>query len=159
MARTIQPTTTDTTLLDTNVYNTIDGTGLDPVQPSFGTTSVKAAGIVKLVNRFLKLLYTLKGSNYLDKEEGTNFIQLFNLNVQDTSVAQARVQDAIDDATEQIIAVQSAQGVPNSERLRAATMTRFQVDESRTVNIEITLEVLTGGSTTVQLPSITVDTL
>jgi hypothetical protein len=159
MARKIQPTTTDTTLLDTNIYNTVTEDGIDPVSPSIGTTSVKSAGIAKLVNRFLKLLYTLKGTNYLDKEEGTEFIQLFNLNVQDAVVAQAKVQDAIDDATDQIISIQSAQGVPNTERLRTATMTSFRVTDAREVQIGITLEVLTGDQTTVQLPSITVDAL
>lgn len=159
MARKIQSTTTDTTLLDTNIYNTITGDGIDPVSPALGLKSVKSAGIVKLVNRFLKLLYTFKGTNYLDKEEGTKFTQLFNLNVQDSDVAQAKVQDAIDDATEQIIAIQSAQGVPNTERLRLATMSSFEVTEAREVRISITLEVLTGDQTTVQLPSITVDAI
>ena len=159
MARKIQSTTTDTTLLDTNIYNTVTEEGIDPVSPALGLTSTKSSGIVKLVNRFLKLLYTLKGTNYLDKEEGTKFTNLFTLNVQDSDVAQAKVQDAIDDATEQIIDIQSKQGVPNSERLRQAVMTSFQVTESREVQIGITLEIVTGDQTTVQLPSITVDTL
>lgn len=159
MARTIQSNTTSNILLDTNIYNTISADGVAPVLPALGLSSTKASGIVKLVNRFLKLLYTLKGTNYLDKEEGTLFTNLFSLNVQDSDVAQTKVQDAIDDATAQIIAIQSRQGVPNAERLRAAVMTNFQVTSTREVQIAITLEVLTGNQTTVQLPSITVDAI
>lgn len=158
MARDIKSTTTDTELLDTNIFNEIDGTGAIPVQPTLTTQSTKCAGIVKLVNRFIKLLYTIKGSNYLDKEEGTEFVQIFNLNIQDSDVAHSKVQDAIDDATEQIIATQSLQGVPNTERLRRTFISAFDIeDETRELSIEITLEVLTGDTTSVQLPSITLE--
>jgi len=157
MARVIQETTTDTVNLDTNIYSTITAAGVAPVVPSFGVTSTKSAGIVKLVNMFIKLLYTLKGTNYLDKSEGTYFTNLFTLNVQDSSVAQSKVQDAIDDATEQIVTVQASLGVPNTEKLKSVTITTFVVNADNDVEIGLTLEVLSGSATQVQLPSITLD--
>ena len=157
MARMISPTTTDTALLDTNVFNEITGEPQFPVQPTLGVTSTKVAGIVKVVNRFIKLLYTLKGTNFLDKSEGTYFTNLFTLNVQDEELAQSRVQDAVDDATNQIIKVQSLQGVPVNEKLRSATLTQFTVSETREVLMGVSLLFIGGNQTTVQLPSVTLD--
>lgn len=157
MARKIYATTIDKELLDTNIYNNITVDSSKPVQPSLGTTSTKAAGIVKLVNMFLKILYTYKGTNYLNKNEGTYFTSLFNLNVQDIGVAESKVQDAIDEASAQIMGFQSIQGVPDSEKLRRAYISNFELDDDDTVLMEINIEVVSGVTTAVQLPSITLD--
>ena len=159
MARTISNTTTSSTLLDTNIYNNITADSSEPVSPTLGTTSTKSFGIVKLVNMFLKMLYTFKGSNFLDKNEGTEFTSLFNLNIQDASIAESKVQDAIDEASLQITRMQSIQGVPETEKLRRAYISNFEVTDERVVLISINLEVVSGESTEVQLPSVTLDTV
>ena len=157
MARIIQNNTTDSTRLDTNIYNTITEDGTNPVVPTFEATSLKTAGIVKVVNMFIKLLYTLKGTNYLNKQEGTYFTNLFTLNVQDADVAQIKVQDAVDDASEQLITIQAELGVPTTEKLRQVYIDTFLVSDNNEVEIGLTLEVVSGNQTTVQLPSITLD--
>lgn len=157
MARTIYDTTIATELLDTNIYSNITADGSAAINPSLGKTSTKSAGIVKLVNMFLKLLYTYKGSNYLDKNEGTYFTALFNLNVQDIDVAESKVQDAIDEASTQIQSAQSLQGAPDTEKLRRAYISKFELDEDNTVLMAINIEVVSGVATAVQLPSITLD--
>lgn len=157
MARTIYSSVISSTNLDTSIYSTITSEGKDPVTPSFGTTSKKAAGIVKLMNMFLKLLYTEKGSNYLDLEEGTDFVQVYSTVPTSENVVLAKVQSAMEDAAEQIMFNQSLRGIPVTEKLRRAYLDSFSVTydaEGRSVlNIAIGLEVVSGDSTAVQLPS------
>ena len=157
MARTIIKETTDTERLDTNIFNTITGDSSQPVAPSLGTTSTKSAGIVKVVNIFIKLMYTLKGSNFLDKAEGTFFVNLFHYNINDLDVAKSKVQNAMDDAFEQIQKTQAATGVPDTEKVSFVTITNLTQEENGDLDIEITLGVESGATTAIQLPSTTLE--
>lgn len=157
MARTITNTTTTRTNLDTNIYNTITADSSQPVTPSFGTKSTKATGVVKLVNMFLKVLYTYKGSNYLNKDEGTTFVKIYDLAPNDEDAVLTRVQTAIDDAAEQIMYNQTTLVVPDNERLQRAYVDSFSIvydsNGRSEVKIAIGLDVVSGDSTAVQLPS------
>ena len=157
MARTITSTTTSRTNLDTNIYNTITADSSQPVTPSLGTKSTKATGVVKLVNVFLKTLYTYKGSNYLNKDEGTTFVKIYDLAPNDEDAVLARVQTAVDDAAEQIIYNQSTVVVPDNEKLQRAYIDSFSIvygnGGKSEVKITIGLSVVSGDSTAVQLPS------
>ncbi len=155
MARIINSSTTKgNSLIDTNIYNPIEEVSTQPVLPTFTTTSTKADGIVKLVNRFIKLLYTLKGSNYVDKQEGTYLTRLFSISNSNESYLQSKIVSAIRDAEVQIKKVQEKQGVPLEEKLKVAQLVGFWIDEERKLQIEVTLEVMTGYTTPVSLPSI-----
>ena len=155
MARIINKNTTRSdSLLDTNIYNPITEDSVYPVQPSMTEVSTKADGIVKLVNRFIKLLYTLKGSNYIDKLEGTYLPQLFSANNANDDFLQSKILAAMLDAESQVKRVQAVYGAPLTEKLKTATLLGFWIDEDNKLQIEITLEVVTGYKTPVSLPSI-----
>ena len=72
-------------------------------------------------------------------------------------MAQIKVQDAVDDASEQLITIQAELGVPTTEKLRQVYIDTFLVSDNNEVEIGLTLEVVSGNQTTVQLPSITLD--
>ena len=157
MARVISSSTTATTYLDTNIYNTITSDGSQPLKASLGTKSKKSAGIVKLANMFLKLLYTIKGSNYLDKNEGTAFVRIFDMATSDEDALVSRVHMAVEDAAGQIEYNQSLYEVPTDERLKRAYISAFSVTQdgkgNNNINMAIGLEVESGLTTQVQLPS------
>lgn len=157
MARTVYGTTISNSSLDTNIYNTITADGKTATIPSFGTVSKKSAGIVKLMNMFLKLLYTEKGTNYTNPEEGTNYVQVYNYAPTSAGAVRSHVQLAVDDAAEQIMYNQSLYGVPTTEQLKKAYIESFSVTydsaQRSVVNVAIQLEVVSGDTTAVQLPS------
>ena len=157
MARTISEKTTTQTFLDTNVYNTITADSSQPITPSLGVKSAKSTGVVKLINMFLKLLYTVPGSNYLDKTEGTNFVRIYDIAPSDEDAVLTRVQTAVDAAAEQIMYNQSLLTVPDNEKLQRAYVDSFSITYDSggrsQVNITIGLEVVSGSNVAVQLPS------
>ena len=157
MARAISSSTTATTFLDTNIYNEITSDSSQAIKPTLGVKSKKSAGIVKLANMFLKLLYTIKGSNYLDKNEGTTFVRVFNMSTADEDAVLTRVHTAVEDAAGQIEYNQSLTEVPPAERLKRAFISSFSISRDVSgndiINMAIGLEVESGLTTQVQLPS------
>lgn len=156
MARTISETTSSTTFLDTNIYNVITKDSSQSLTPSLGTKSKKSAGVVKLANMLLKLLFTVKGSNYLDKEEGTTFVRVFTMAMHSEDAVLVRIQAALDDAVTQIESNQASYDVPDTEKLKSAYVSSFGITEngnSKNFEAAITIEVASGDTTDVQLPS------
>ena len=106
---------------------------------------------------FIKLLFTQKGSSYINKLEGTYFSRIFDTNVRDGDAVLSKIQDAMDDAADQIMAMQSLRGAPSEEKLTSAEISSFEVVDGRNVAVEIKLSVAAGEQAVVQLPSITLE--
>jgi len=92
--------------------------------------SLKVSGPQALVNRWIKTLMTPKGSNPLDKSEGTAFGRLAGSNI---SMRNRDVDDvlilAIEDANDQVRQQDLIGMFPANERLANATLIE---DQSRT---------------------------
>jgi len=89
--------------------------------------SLKVSGPQALVNRWVKTFMTPKGSNPLDKEEGTAFGRLVGSNI---NVYHHGIEDiillAIEDANDQVRR-QDLEGLfPENERLANATLLKQQ---------------------------------
>lgn len=85
--------------------------------------SLKVSGPQSLVNRWVKTFMTPKGSNPLDKEEGTAFGRMVgaNINSYDHGIEDV-ILLAIEDANEQV-RKQDLEGMfPENERLSNATL-------------------------------------
>jgi len=92
--------------------------------------SLKVSGPQALVNRWVKTLMTPKGSNPLDKSEGTAFGRLAGSNI---SMRSRDIDDvlllAIEDANDQVRQQDLIGMFPTNERLSNATLL---VDQTRT---------------------------
>lgn len=121
---------------------------------TFGYASaVGVKGPQKLINRWLKCLFTLKGSDLLDKAYGTGFPELIGSNIsrrQDFVDAMALF---IDDCNEQIRAFDLTQFPPEEERLASATLTSVVERGADGYAVYVTLKNGAGTVLTVQVPT------
>jgi len=91
---------------------------------TFGFTSaVGVKGPQKLINRWMKCLFTLKGTDLLDKAYGTGFPEIIGSNVSRLSDFTDAMTLFIDDCNSQIKAFDLAQFPPDDERLDTAIIT------------------------------------
>ena len=84
------------------------------------------SGAQKLLDRWLKVFMTPKGSHSWRRAEGTEFVSLLTSGVSNLDELQVDILDCIEDATEQVKAQdQRAVGRFASERLLTAKLLRF----------------------------------
>lgn len=121
---------------------------------TFGyASSVGVKGPQKLVNRWLKCLFTLKGSDLLDRGYGTGFPEIIGSNI-------SRMQDFVDamslfvdDCNEQIQAFDLAQFPPDDERLASAVLSNVVPRGDDGYDVYVTLKNVAGTLLTVQVPT------
>lgn len=157
MTRPVQQKTTSISSLDLNIVTNISLSPNQPVQTGFETSSTKVAGILKAANMFYKILFTKKGSNPLDSDEGTDFVDLYESSIADNEVLFSFVNTEVDSAFEQIQSYQEDAGVDDTEKIVAARIVNFSTDtETNELNVNIGLFVASGETTTLQIPSIVI---
>lgn len=106
---------------------------VDPSEQTFGANfsfgvanPILVTGFQALVNRWMKIFMTPKGSHPVRRTEGTEFPYLFGSNVVDIPSLEACVSEYLDDASAQVQAVDKASpNLPAEQRLRAATLIQF----------------------------------
>lgn len=106
---------------------------IDPAQQttganfSFGLASpILVTGFQSLVNRWMKIFMTPKGSQPIRLLEGTDFAYLIGSNVSDLGSLEAVVAEYLDDATQQVQAVDRvSRTLTNDQRLRSAALIQF----------------------------------
>lgn len=110
-------------------------------------------GPQKLLNRYVKAFLTTQGSNPLHRKDGTDFTSLVQGNVEDPEDVQAALLLMIDDAADQIKAVdQRSPWLDNDERLRAANLTIFRQIGPTRFEVHIELTTTSGARVTALLP-------
>lgn len=94
---------------------------------TFGPSGpIAVEGMQKLVNRWLKVFLTPRGSHPWRRSEGTEFYQLLGGSVESLRGSEALVIEAIDDANEQVSSQDRAEITrPATERLQSAALLRF----------------------------------
>jgi hypothetical protein len=106
---------------------------VDPAEQSYGanfsfglTAPIQVTGFQALINRWLKIFMTPKGSHPVRRQEGTEFAYLIGSNISDIPSLQATIGEYIDDANQQVQAVDRASPLlAANQRLRSATLKQF----------------------------------
>jgi len=155
--RPVQNKTTNATGLDTNIVTGISLTDTIPVNTGFDSSSTKATSIVKASNMFFKVLLTEKGSNPLNKSEGTEFPSIFESGITDKEILFTIASEEVEDAFTQVKDFQEDAGVPEDEQIVNALIVKFFINpETFELEMDINIFVASGEKTTLQLPSIVV---
>jgi hypothetical protein len=102
-------------------------------------------GIQKLVNRVLKCLLTIKGSDIGDAEYGTNLMQAFVGNVDPSTIAELATM-AIHDVERKIREYDSQKSSPADERLAGIEIEDMIIDPNGT-GLELRILVRNAAGT------------
>jgi len=108
-----------------------------------GNKPGKATGVLKLSQKYLRVLMTTPGSDVFNPNLGGGLLNIIKsqFGIMDGSVALHNAVIAADTATRQVIALQSQNSrLPLDERLLSATVTEAQFDKS-TGSILLTVEI------------------
>jgi len=154
--------TTDTVSLDTGILagitfnkNTETATGQD-------TQSTKTAGLAKAMSNFYKILFTEKGSNPLNIQEGTSLSDLYLSNINDIQTLAMEVSSAVTDAFAQFSSIQDFNKVTAQEKLVGVVITDLRTTVpatgatagSNTLDFSLLFSNAAGSTSPVQTPSI-----
>lgn len=121
---------------------------------TFGPSGpIAIEGMQKLVNRWLKVFLTPRGSHPWRRSEGTEFYQLIGGNVESLRGSEALVIEAIDDANEQVVSQDRAEPTrPATERLQSAALLRFVEVPPAGIEFWVEFHALSGDVARIVLP-------
>ena len=121
---------------------------------SFGFDTPRAVeGITKLLNLFLKDLFTARGSNIYDLQAGTVLPNLIGGNVGEVDDAEAVIFLALDQAEQNVRRYQSLESVPKEERLSTVQLIDVETLASGDgVSAKFSLTNAAGRSLIAELP-------
>ena len=124
---------------------------------SFGFTSaIGVRGPQKLMNRWIKCLFTLRGSDLLSPEYGTGFPDLIGSNISQQRDFEDAVALFISDCSAQIAALDQAQSPPANERLDSAVLTAVVPRGAVGYDVYVTLKNVAGQLIPLILPTGTI---
>lgn len=107
-------------------------------------------GIQKLANRWLKLFFTPKNSHPFRRTEGTDFPFLIGSNIDDINSLQAVISEYIDDANDQIKAVdKKSPWLTEDERLKNVSIVKFNIVNP--TSIEFWVELINANNTRLKI--------
>jgi hypothetical protein len=121
---------------------------------TFGYASaVGVKGPQKLVNRWVKCFFTLKGSDPLLRTYGTGFSELIGSNVSRPDDFTDAVALAINDCNQQITAFDQKNFPPDDERLSSAVLTSVVPRGADGYDVYVTIKNAAGALLTTLLPA------
>lgn len=121
---------------------------------TFGFTSaVGVKGPQKLINRWMKCLFTLKGTDLLDDTYGTGFPEIIGSNVNRQQDFVDAMTLFIDDCNAQLIAFDLAQFPPDNERLGSAVLTSVVPRGADGYDVYVTIKNVAGELLTAMIPT------
>lgn len=109
-------------------------------------------GAHKVAIRFAKCLLTPRGSDLLDATYGTAFSDLVSANVKDLQEAVGFASLAIQEAADQLRAIDAAAGLPPAESLESAVISRAAAIEPDGIEIYVLITNVAGQSVQMPLP-------
>ena len=121
---------------------------------SFGLEApILVTGFQALMNRWLKIFLTPKGSHPIRRQEGTEFPYLIGSNVVDVHSLEAVVGEHIDDASLQIKAVERVSPwLKPEQRLRGAALVQFNAIDPTSIEFWVELTNQAGQRMNVLIP-------
>lgn len=118
---------------------------------SFGyKAAIGVAGPQKLINRWMKVFLTPKGSDPFDRNSGTGFSALLGSNITNRRDVVDAIVLALEDCNAQIRAMDRRSMPPEDERLKAAVLT--SVEDAGNSGFEIYISVSNAAGLTVAVP-------
>lgn len=121
---------------------------------TFGYASaVGVKGPQKLVNRWIKCLFTLKGSDPLHRDYGTGFAELIGSNISRQDDFTDAMALFIDDCSKQITALDQKNFPPDDERLKSAVLSSIVPRGPDGYDVYVTLRNAAGALLTTLLPA------
>jgi hypothetical protein len=121
---------------------------------TFGTLSKKTTGLVKSVNRFMKILLTRKGTDPFNLQGGTLFDELSDMGGDTIEVLGTFAAEQISECLSQVQKIQSTKSLPLDENLVNVTLTNVVQLSNDKVAFYIKFLAESGANTTVKLPII-----
>jgi hypothetical protein len=133
---------------------------LDPVEQTYGSnfsfglsSPILVTGFQSLVNRWMKIFMTPKGSHPVKPQQGTEFAYLIGSNVADVQSLQAVIAEYIDDATEQVQTIdRSSPWLTKDQRLRSAALLQFNAINATSIEFFVELTNQAGQRLSVLIP-------
>ena len=121
---------------------------------SFGFKSaVGIKGPQRLINRWLKCLFTTKGTDLFNATYGTGFTGIFGSNISERRDFVDMVSIFINDCSEQITALDNENFPPDDERLDSAVLTSVVPRGNDGYDVYVNLKNVAGTVVTVLLPT------
>lgn len=121
---------------------------------TFGFTSaVGVKGPQKLINRWMKCLFTLKGSDLLNQAYGTGFPEIIGSNVSRRQDFIDAMTLFIDDCNDQIKNFDLAQFPPDDERLASAELASVVPRGADGYDVYVTIKNVAGTLLTAMVPT------
>ncbi|MAG64687.1 MAG: hypothetical protein CMK74_02265 [Pseudomonadales bacterium] len=115
--------------------------------------TVGVRGLQKLINQWLKLFMTTKGSDPLHLQRGTSFPDLIGSNIVTLSDVQDVVLLAIQDCNAQLSAIQQKNPPDTDEQLGSATLIKFQAVGADGFDAWVTIKNIKQEEATLSLPN------
>ena len=123
-------------------------------QFNFGTRTNKTTGLVKAVNKFIKIYLTDKGSDPYNKELGTFSDDLRSMGASSDAELQAFISSQVADALAQLKVIQATNAFPRDENITQATLVSLTRVNSESITYKIKVLSEAGEYATVLLPNI-----
>lgn len=117
--------------------------------------TVAVRGINKLMNLWLKIFLTPKGSDPTNLERGTEVPNLFGSNITSMQDVRDIVLLSIDDCNKQIFDIQRTDVPDVDETLKTAVLTKFQKVTADRIEVYVSLSNLKNEEATLVLPLLT----
>ena len=120
---------------------------------TFGfTAALKVTGFQSLVNRWLKIFFTPRGSDPLDLTSGTTFANMVGGNYSGYAEIQGELVLAIEDTNDQIRAQDTVRMGPADEQLQSASIQSLQLSSGgSSIEVWVRIQNLAGTTLTVHL--------
>lgn len=116
------------------------------------TSAVGVRGAQKLINRWVRILLTPKGTDPADLRAGTYFTNLIGSNVTDPDDLLDAAALAVEDCNSQVMAQDRANFAASEERLESAAITHIVERARDTYDIYVTIRNVAGEQATLTLP-------
>ena len=138
---------------DLLVVSTPEGYPQGRVLFKFETASRKITGIQKLAQLFMKALFTTKGTDLLNPNQGTGFSELWagaNLQFDDSEI-RTLISDAVDDAASQVKYAMNGDAYDLASQLDRVEILGFD-SSIESISLYIWMVTLAGETASVAIP-------
>lgn len=130
---------------------------VDPTQQTYGSNftlnlsnTLKVNGKQKLVNKWVKIFMTPKGSHPFKRTLGTEFPYLIGGNIDSVAAVEGKILEYIEDATNQIKELQSQNPAAAPEE-QLSTVNIVQFNQLDSTKVELWVEIINAVGTSVNV--------
>lgn len=138
---------------DIDFVNWTDGVQGE-AQFTFGTLSKKTTGLIKVTNRFIKILLTRKGSDPFNLDRGTFFDDLQYMGGDSTQNIGTFAAEQLKQAHSQILEIQSDNAFPEDENINKVSLLKVIRPSQDKVQFQVQIITEAGEGANIMIPII-----